>query len=165
MARHLDGELQPSRREILSRSRTRPWKLKLARGVDGYGEPFDRTQLTVFGEPRSRLFAVHRDTLPPSVLPPALSGKPVRWRWLGAKHVSRYTLSQFLVDIAPRWADPAPRAAITVTDHGAADWILIDREHVAAGWEKRHPTLDQLDLSITTLRKITEPPRGSQPFR
>lgn len=165
MARHLDGELHASEREILSRSRTRPWKLKLARSADGYAWPDERTQLIVFGEPRSRLFAVHRDSLPPSVLPSALSGKQLRWRWLGAKGVSRYTLSQFLVDIAPRWADPAPRAAITVTDHGAADWILVDSEHVAAGWEQHHPTLDQLGLSISTLLEITKPLPSTLPFR
>lgn len=165
MAQHLDGELRIAERAVLSRSRVRPWKLQMEKGTDALYQPIERTKLTVFGESRSRLFAVHRDNFSAEVLPRSVSGQRQSWGWSRPASVSRYKLSQFLCEIAPTWADPAPSAAIIVTDHGAADWILVDREHVAAGWEKRPPTIEQVALSITTLLRITKPPPSPVPFR
>lgn len=165
LSNRLDGELQWERRSIDSSSRVRPWKISFMRKEDVREWQLARTQLTVFGEARTRRFAIHRDSLPSDVLRAGerRTKEPTRAR--KAERMSRYKLSQFLVDVAPRWAHPAPRAAIRLTDQGAADWILVDHEHVALGWEHALPTLDQLAMSIQLLQQVTAPLPSQLPFR
>ncbi len=164
LAELLEGELRWDQRSIDSSSRVHPWKISFLRSSQLQTWQSGHSQLTVFGEPRSRRFAVHRDSLPKEVLRAGTSSKPPEGA-RKADRLSEYKLSQFLVDIAPRWADPAPRAAITLTDQGAADWVLVDHEHVAIGWERAYPTLAQLELGIRLLRRVTALPASTVPFR
>jgi hypothetical protein len=166
LALALDGEVKWDAHEIVSLSRVSPWKIDFPAAAELAQPPRVRTRLTAFGEPRSKRFAIYRDSLSRAVLP-VPKGAPVksrRWSW-GKRIASPYSLSQFMVDVAPRWVDAAPRAAIVVTDHGAADWILVEPDHVQLGWERGEPTIDQLKLSIGTLQELLAIPRSTLPFR
>ncbi len=171
LASELDGEVDWGKREILSQSRVRPWKIDyLVPEVPDsmHGPARVRTRLTAYGEPRSRPFAIYRDAFSPLLLPPTrhtelpggLRGLFQRFR---PRHL--YSLSQFMIDVAPRWADDAPRAAIVVTDRGAADWAIFEPDHVQLGWERREPTVAQLRLAIETLQELTAVPKSPLPYR
>lgn len=171
LAHELDAEVHWDKREILSRSRVRPWKIdylapELIDPIQAQARV--RTRLTAYGEPRSRPFAIYRDSLSPLLLPATRhTSLPGGLRWLLQAFRPRhlYSLSQFMVDVAPTWTEAAPRAAIVVTDHGAADWAIFEPDHVQLGWERGEPSLDQLRLAIATLQELTAAPRSPLPFR
>ena len=163
LALALEGDVRWHEDSIVSLSRVRPWRIDFPPRLDPQSAALTRTRLTAFGEPRSRPFAIYRDSVPRAVLPVA-SAERRRWQWRGAL-ASPYTLSQFMVDVAPRWVEAAPRAAIVVTDQGAADWIVVEADHVQLGWERARPTVEQLRLAIGTLQQLTALPRSPLPFR
>jgi hypothetical protein len=174
LATALDGHVRWSEQTIVSLSRVKPWKIDYL--PPDPAPAFDlqqpvRTRLTAFGEARSKPFAIYRDSISPARLPAVGATQvPNLLRRMMRKLARRgpgglYTLSQFMVDVAPRWAEPAPLAAIVVTDHGAADWIIVEHDHVQIGWERVQPTVDQLRLSIGALQELTAIPRSPLPFR
>lgn len=170
LARELEADAHWHKREIISQSRVRPWKLDTLAPDPLHSLPAQgmRLRLTAYGEPRSRPFAIYRDSLSPLLLPATRHTAMPGWLRsifprLRPRHL--YSLSQFLIDVAPTWADAAPRAAIVVTDHGAADWAIFEPDHVQLGWERAQPTLAQLRLAIATLQELTAAPKSPLPFR
>jgi hypothetical protein len=163
IAETLDGEFRPRESAIVSRSRVSPWKVDVPSSPSRRLTSWRRTRLTAFGEASGRPMVIYRDSLPLNLRPEPLS--PQHTGWKVRTPPGHYSLSQFMVEVAPAWSAAESRAAIMVTDHGAADWMVVAREHVAAGWEQRVPSLDQLKLAIATLTQLTALPKSRLPFR
>lgn len=164
LALALGGDVRWHEDSIVSLSRVQPWRIDLPPRLEAHNAARLGTRLTAFGEPRTMPFAIYRDSVPRTVLPHAGAERRRSWQWRRSI-ISPYTLSQFMVDVAPRWVEAAPRAAIVITDQGAADWIVVEPDHVQLGWERSRPTVEQLRLAIGTLQKLTAQPRSPLPFR